>query len=159
MLNEKFWLAIAFFTFAALIIKYVGPIITKALDKKSKQIAEDILMAKELKEKAQKLLENAEKYFAESMNFAEKLKKDAEIEVKQFAEESQKNLEAEINTRTNAALQRIKIEEESAVREIKVSIISKAVEGLSTGLTKGLDQKNHEILISKAASDFAKIIH
>ena len=38
MINEKFWLAIAFLSFVALIIKYVGPIIAKALDNKSKKI-------------------------------------------------------------------------------------------------------------------------
>ena len=52
MFNEKFWLAIAFLTFVGLIIKYVGPKITKSLDQKSKEIAEEILAAKEMKEKA-----------------------------------------------------------------------------------------------------------
>ena len=61
MFNEKFWLAIAFLSFVALCIKYVLPKINKALDTKSKKIAEDILMAKKLREQAEKLLEEAKR--------------------------------------------------------------------------------------------------
>ena len=70
MFNEKFWLAIAFLTFVGLIIKYVGPKITKSLDQKSKEIAEEILAAKEMKEKAAKLLATAEAYYKESLYYS-----------------------------------------------------------------------------------------
>lgn len=157
MLNEKFWLAIAFLSFCALIIKYVGPSIAKALDNKSKKIAEDILAAKELKEKAEKLLAKAEKYLEESSSFAEKLMKDAEIEAKNFAEDSRLALESELSKKTAAALERIKLEEQVATREIKTKIVTLALESMSKGLN--LDQKNHEDLINKATKDFEKILN
>ena len=71
MFNEKFWLAIAFTSFVLLILKYVRPLIIKALDNKSKQIAEEILAAKEMKEKALRLLERAEKSYEDSINFSQ----------------------------------------------------------------------------------------
>ena len=69
MLDEKFWLAIAFTAFAILIVKYVWPLLAKSIDSKSKAIAEEILAAKKMKEKAQKLLDEAEKFYLESLNY------------------------------------------------------------------------------------------
>ena len=66
MFNEKFWLAIAFVAFLALLLKFARTAITKSLDDKSKAIAEEILAAKDLKEKAVKLLAHAEKFSSES---------------------------------------------------------------------------------------------
>lgn len=159
MLNEKFWLAIAFTSFVILIIKYVGPKIAASLDNKSKLIAEEILAAKELKEKAQKLLEAAEKYFTESEKFAQKLVKDAEVEAQQFTETAKKNVQIEIEKKTQAALNRIKVEEEIATREIKVHIISSAIKILSEKITKNLDKKQHDHLIKQSTEDFSKLIH
>lgn len=152
MFNEKFWLAVAFLGFATLVIKYVSPRIIKALDAKSKKIAEEILAAKELKEKAIKLLERAEKYYQESERFAQKLVKDAEAESQKFVAEAKRLLEDEVNKKTAASLTRIKLEEESAIREMKVKIIASAMEKFSTGLN--LDQKSHEELVGKAVKEF-----
>jgi F-type H+-transporting ATPase subunit b len=154
MFNEKFWLAVAFLGFVTLIIKYVGPKITKALDAKSKKIAEEILAAKELKEKAVKLLERAEKYYQESEKFAQKLVKDAEDESQKFVAEAKQLLEDEVSKKTAASLARIKLEEESAIREMKVKIVASAIEKFSASLN--LDQKNHEELVVTAVKEFGE---
>ncbi len=153
--DEKFWLAIAFFAFATLIIKFVWPLIAKGLDNKSKKIAEDILTAKDLREKAEKLLASAEKYYQESTDFAQKLLKDAEDEAKKLAADSRDTLEKEVSKKTAAALERIKIEEESAIREIKTKIVSTAIDGLSSKMD--LDQKIHENLVEKSIKNFERI--
>lgn len=159
MINEKFWLAIAFLSFVTLIIKYVGPIITKALDNKSKQIAEEILAAKEMKEKAAKLLEKAEKYYQESTTYADQLIKDAEIEAQKFAVESKQLLETEVAKKTAAALDRVKLEEESAIREIKTRIVASAMQNLTANLDKTVDKNKHDQLVSRSIQDLEKIIH
>lgn len=159
MINEKFWLAIAFLSFVTLIIKYVGPVITKLLDNKSKQIAEEILAAKEMKEKAARLLEKAEKYYQESTIYAEKLIKDAESEAQKFAVESRQTLEAEVAKKTTAALARVKLEEESAIREIKVKIVASAMQNLTANLDQAIDKTKHDQLVSRSIQDLEKIIH
>ncbi len=157
MFNEKFWLAIAFISFVSLIIKYVKPLLIKALDNKSKQIAEEILEAKEIKEKALRLLERAEKSYEDSINFSQKIIKDAEIEAQKFAAESQKIIEQEINKKTAAALDRIKLEQDSAIREIKQKIISAALQIFSKNVEKETDRNQHDLLISRAIENFEKI--
>jgi F-type H+-transporting ATPase subunit b len=157
MLNEKFWLAIAFTAFVILIIKYVKPLITKALDDKSKKIAEEILAAKEMKEKAIKLLEKAEKSYQEATIFSQKIIKDAEIEAQKFAAESQQMIELEIGKKTSAALDRIKLEQEYAIREMKQKIVSSALEIFSKSIEKGTDEAQHVQLTSQALENFEKI--
>jgi F-type H+-transporting ATPase subunit b len=158
MLNEKFWLAVAFTAFVLLIIKYVNPKISKALGDKSKSIAEEILAAKELKEKAIQLLAKAEKYQKESENYSQKLMKDAQDEAQKYAEESKQMVEIEIAKKTAAALNRIQIEETSAIREIKSKIIALAIANLSENIGKELTSANHEQLFAQAMQDLEKTV-
>ncbi len=155
MLNEKFWLAIAFLSFLALMLKYIWPLLAKAIDSKSKKIAEEILSAKELKEKAEKLLNDAEKFYQESLSFSQKLTKDAEVEAQKLAKESKEILENELRKKTQAALDRIKLEEERTIREIKLRIISDTMEVLSKNF--GLDEKSHEQIVEKSLKNFERI--
>jgi F-type H+-transporting ATPase subunit b len=159
MFNEKFWLAIAFTSFVLLIAKYVWPKIAASLDLKSKQIAADISAAKEMKEKAQKLLEDLEKYHAESEKFAKKLLEDAESEAQKFVIEAKKSVEAEIEKKTNAALERVKVEEASAIREVKLHVVSSALKILNESLNKKMEKKHHDLLLNQATDDLSKLIH
>lgn len=148
--DEKFWLAIAFLTFAIFIFKKVGPLLSKALDDQSEAIAKELKDAKELKEKATKLLEDAEKFSSESKNYAEKLLKDAEIEAQKFTDNSQRLIEEEIAKKTNATIERIKIEEESAIRKLKEQIITSTISNLSNNLSEKLTNQHQDHLIQEA---------
>jgi F-type H+-transporting ATPase subunit b len=159
MFNEKFWLAISFATFVIFVIKFVKPLILKALDKKSEAIKNEILAAKEMKNKAEKLLAKAKKYAQESEEYATKLIQDAESQSTQFAIESQKALESEIAKKTSASIERIKIEEISAVRQIKTKIIESTLKNLSQNLATKIDEKTHQNLILESLKDFQKTIH
>ncbi len=159
MLNEKFWLAIAFLSFVLLVLKYVRPLIVKALDDKSQQIAADILAAKEMREKAVILLQKAEKQYEESVSRAAKLLKDTEIESQKLRDEFQHAVEQEVNRKTAAALARIRIEEESTIRQVKTKIIASAIDYLTKNISKELSSADHKNLLARAAQDFEKTIH
>ncbi len=157
MLYEKFWLAVAFLSFVTLMIKYVWPLLAKALDSKSKSIAEEILAAKEMKDGAEKLLAKAEKLHHEAVLFAQKLVKDTENEVQKLIAESQQILDEELAKRKTAALDRIKFEEESAIRELKIKIVNSALGKLTKELDLG--QEGHEKLIEKTLNNLDKTVH
>lgn len=159
MINEKFWLAIAFLTFVVLVTKYFGPAILKALDNKSKEIAEEILAAREMKKKAEQLLAEAEKYYQESLQYSKNLLREAEVESQKFISESQKMIADEINDRTELAIGRLEIEETLAIREIKTRILASAIKTVAENLNKNMNKKHHDHLISQATKDFGKIIH
>lgn len=157
MFNEKFWLALAFAAFIALLLKFARSAITKSLDDKSKIIAEEILAAKELKEKAIKLLAEAEKFNKESLSYSQKLIKDAEIEAQKFLDEAQKSAEEEVAKKTAAALERIKQEESRTLQEIKNKIISAAISDFENR-AQSLDEKQISNVLGKATQDLGQII-
>ncbi|MDX2083466.1 MAG: hypothetical protein SFV53_05735 [Rickettsiales bacterium] len=158
MFNEKFWLAIAFLAFIAALFKFAKSSIIKSIDDKSKKIAEEILQAHDLKEKAEKLLQTAEKYAAESAVYSKKLMQDAEIEAQRFLDEAKKTANEEINKKTNAAFERIKQEQLQTIRNIKSEILTSALNEIENGVLKNLDQKQNEIVLSQATSVLSKNI-
>jgi F-type H+-transporting ATPase subunit b len=154
MFNEKFWLAIAFFSFLGLLIKFVFPKIAKNLDAQSKKIAEDILEAKKLREGAQKLLEEAQIFHKYSIEHSQKIITDAIEEAKKIEINSKKSLEDQIKKVSDIALERLKSEEESAIRQVKINIINEAIEQFST--IKFKDDEQNKI-IEKALEKISKI--
>ncbi len=159
MFDEKFWLAVSFIGFITLIIKYVIPPIKLSLDAKSRQIAEEILAAKEMKEKAALLLEKAEIYCQESYQHAEKLIRDAEIESQKLIESSILALELEVKKKTDSALERIRNEELATIRQVKTQIVNYAVENLNKTLSQNMSDEKHIYLMNQATQDLEKITH
>ena len=158
MFDERFWLAVAFFSFLFLVIKHVAPIIAKQLDSKSKQIAEELLAAKEAKEKAEKILAASEARYQEAIVFADKLIKDSSIEAQKYFDHALKLAETEIAKKMVAVENRIKHEQESAVREIKVKIIDSALRVVQDNL-QHIQKNQSDNLIKKAVSDVSKLVH
>lgn len=154
MFNEKFWLAIAFFSFLSLLIKFVFPKIAKNLDSQSKKIAEDILEAKKLREGAQKLLEEAQAFHKYSIEHSQKIITDAIEEAKKIEINSKKSLEDQIKKISDIALERLKSEEESAIRQVKVNILNEAVEQFSA---INFNDNEHNKIIEKALEKISKI--
>jgi F-type H+-transporting ATPase subunit b len=155
MFDEKFWLAIAFISFVTLIAKYVWPFLAKSLDETSKKIAQELLAAKTMKEKAEKLLAGAEKFYQESLAHADKLRIDAENEAKKLIESAQNELNAEIKKKTDAAIARVKLEEERLLREIKLQIVNSAINEISQNLN--FDAKEQEKIIEKSIANLQRI--
>jgi F-type H+-transporting ATPase subunit b len=151
MFDEKFWLAISFVTFAVLFKKYAWPHIIKGLDSKSKEIANSILEAKEMKEGAERLLIEAKKYHQEARDYANKILQDAEKDAKNLTSEAKDALEKEIAKISTAAKQRIKNEEEKAVRQIKEEIVAKAMKNIEADFNN-IDRSSHSSLIDSAAT-------
>ncbi len=154
MFNEKFWLAIAFFSFLGLLIKFVLPKIAKTLDSHSKKIAEDILEAKKLREIAQKLLEEAKVFHKHSIDHSQKIITDAIEEAKKIENASKKSIEDQIKKISDLALERLKAEEEFAIRQVKTNIINEAIEQISTLHFKENEQNK---IIEKSLVQISKI--
>jgi len=158
IIDEKFWLAIAFLGFVVLMIKYVLPIIVVKLSQGVQNIANELAQAKEMKERAQKLLAEAQNRNEESVALAEKTIKESAIEAQKFLDEAKRNIENEVNKKTEALLNRIKSEEEKMVREMKVQIINIALQNIQANL-QNIDKNRANNLVKKSIEDIDKIIH
>jgi len=158
MFDEKFWLAIAFLTFVGLVVRYVMPSLTAKLEEKSRQIAEELLAAKEMKEKAEQLLIETKKRHEEALAFSQQLIKDSVIESQKYFEESLKLVEAEIAKKVMAVENRIKQEQERVVREMKIKIIDSAINAVQNNL-HNMQKSQSSSLTTKSIDDIAKIVH
>lgn len=152
MFDEKFWLAISFLTFAVIFKKYAWPVIIKGLDGKSKDIAHQILEAKELKEHAEKLLAEAKELHKEAEKYSTKILQEAEHDAKKLVEESQEALRNEIAKMSAGALQRVKNEEERAIRLIKEEVVTKVVTNLESDF-RNIEAEKQKGLLDKAMSN------
>jgi len=158
ILNEKFWLAIAFLTFAIIIIKIIGKNVVSSLNEKSQSIKDSIDDAKKAKDMAEKILEDAKKYSEESKSYADKLIADANKEAEKLAKKAQEEIDDEISKKTSAAIKRVEIEQEVTIKAVKKKIVENALKVLSTNLASDVSDKEQEKLLSKASSDLEKIL-
>ena len=147
MFDEKFWLAIAFIVFIVFIYKFLGNKINSILNEKSQQIASDLLLASQAKEKAEKLLQEAQDYNQQSLKYAEKLKLDTSSELNIMYQNATLSLQQELAKITEASQKRLQEEEQIAIRKLQETIISQAIEIVANAKISNDEQ---EILIVKA---------
>ena len=157
--DEKFWLAIAFLTFTALILKFVGPAISKMLNAASQKIVDEMSKAREMRKKAAELLVQAEKFHQESSEYAKRMIEDAKIEAQRLINLTTEAIESEVKKKTDAVLERVKVEEERAIRDIKSDIILTSIKIMNEQIAKDMGERNHEHLVDQAIKDFAKVVH
>ncbi len=148
MFDEKFWLAVSFTIFFLLIWKKAWPKISQMLSQKSEAIALEIMRAKQLKNSAQDLLTKSEEALILAKQEAEKIILQANNEAKLIAQNSKQQLEKELEKLSNATIQRIKSEEEAAIRQLKTQLIEQAFAKFSSQIN--LNQQQQLDLSSKA---------
>lgn len=156
--DEKFWLAIAFLAFIALLIKFAKTSIVNAINQKANDITKAISDAKKAKEGAEKLLKDVLKYQEESKIFAQKLISDAKKEAEEIAKIAKQELELEIAKKTHATLSRIQSEEEATIREFKQNIIKTTISNLEKNFTKDLKDEEQKNLFTKLNGELAQIL-
>ena len=156
--DPRFWLAISFCIFLGLMIKYVWPIIIRMIDGKTKSIADEIDSALEIKNKAQALMLEAEKYQQETLNYAHKLIEDARAEANSIINSAKHVAEQEVAKKLAVAMQRINQEEEKIIREVKSRIINNAIKTIADKLPAN-SKKSSDFVIETAISDLNKIIN
>ncbi len=154
-MNEKLWLAIAFFTFLGILLKYVRPHILKIIDYNSQQIADNINSAKQARQKANNLLKEAEEYLEETKSYSKQLVIDAQNEAQKIIKDTKDQVEEEISKKTKAALSRIKMEEEKSIREFKADLIEGSINRFAEVIADDISDKEASILNKKASDDIA----
>ena len=156
--DAKFWLAIAFFTFLLIIYKLAWLFLSKMIAGKADQIAKDLNDAKEAKARAESLLEKAQQSLDKSLENSKQIIAEAEDEAKKLIADSKKAVEDEINRKVGALNERLKAEEEKAVRDIKSKIVAAALQSVKDDLSD-IDKDKVANVVKKSIDDISKIIH
>ena len=155
MFDEKFWLAISFVVFVILIAKYVWPLIIKMTDDSAKKIASDVEAAKNLKNRAEGLFLEAKNHHEKTIENCKKLTFDAEDEIKKLISTSRSTIDHDLKIKLDAAIMRIKNQEENIVRDLKAQIVADAFDAIKNDFANNLDQKkNNQFVDSKIIAGF-----
>lgn len=154
-LDNSFWATVGLFIFIGLML-YLGvpKMIASMLDKKIKQIEDDLNEAKRLREEAQAMLADYERKRKAAESEAEEIVTAAKEEADRLAEEAAASLEDLVNRRTRAVEEKIAQAEAQALGEVRARSADVAVEAARAILTKQMAEKGND-LVDQSIKDVA----
>jgi len=155
--DPTFWVAVAFIIFVALAIKPLGVHrqMFAALDKRGQRIGKEIEEAEALREEAQKLLADYKRKQRDAVKEAEEIVAHAKAEAGRLREQAQKDLEASLQRREQAAMEKIAQAEAQALQEIRNQAVDVALAATARLISDNLDQAKAASLVDEAIGDLS----
>ncbi|HEX7776124.1 MAG TPA: ATP F0F1 synthase subunit B [Parvibaculum sp.] len=158
--SAEFWVMIAFFGFLALLVYYKVPgMLATALDKRAADISKALDEARRLREEAQALLASYEKKLAEAMKEAEAIVIQAKAEAERLAEETHKNMQAQVERRQQLAEDKIHQAEAQAVQEVRAAAADIAVTAARQIIADKVDASKDAKIVENSISELASKLH
>ena len=150
MLNESFFVALAFFTVMAAFV-YIGlpRRLMKALDDKAAAIADELNQAKALREEAAKVLADYEKQRKQAEKQAEEIISLARDTAQRTAEDAKLAMEAQMQRRAKQAELKIARSEEQLMKDVRAAITELAVDAAAHLVATGLTSDKAEELVDQ----------
>jgi F-type H+-transporting ATPase subunit b len=151
---------IAFFGFLALLVYYKVPgMLATALDKRAADISKALDEARKLREEAQALLASYEKKRVEAMKEAEAIVIQAKAEAERLAEETRKNMQAQVERRQQLAEDKIHQAEAQAVLEVRGAAAEIAVSAARQIIAEKVDASADAKIVEKSIAELASKLH
>jgi F-type H+-transporting ATPase subunit b len=150
MLNESFFVALAFFTVMAAFV-YIGlpRRLMKALDDKAAAIEDELNQAKALREEAAKVLADYEKQRKQAEKQAEEIISLARDTAQRTAEDAKLAMEAQMQRRAKQAELKIARSEEQLMKDVRAAITELAVDAAAHLVATGLTSDKAEELVDQ----------
>jgi F-type H+-transporting ATPase subunit b len=150
MLNESFFVALAFFTVMAAFV-YIGlpRRLMKALDDKAAAIEDELNQAKALREEAAKVLADYEKQRKQAEKQAEEIISLARDTAQRTAEDAKLAMEAQMKRRAKQAELKIARSEEQLMKDVRAAITELAVDAAAHLVATGLTSDKAEELVDQ----------
>lgn len=160
LLEAEFWVAISFFVFVGIALKAgVGKLITDALDKRTKQIANDLAEARRFRDEAEALLKAYEAKRVAAEKEAQSIVDNARIDAERAASEAHARLTDFIARRTAAAEAKIAQAETQAAAEVKAAAADAAVRAAEEVLRDNLKGKTADRIFVDSLNQVRTQIH
>ncbi len=151
--NPSTWVSIFLFIFLGILVWAKVPgLITGALDKRSKEIQDELDEARKLREEAQGLLADYQRKAREAEEEAQSIVSQAKREAENYAKETREKLKETLERRTKAADLKIAQAEAQAVNEVRLAAVeaaTNAAEKILSGQAKG--KKGQELIDASIA--------
>ena len=158
--NTDFVVLLGFLIYIGVLVYLKVPkLLSDALDKRSEGIQSDLDEARSLREEAQSILAEYERKQKEVAAQSEKIVANAKEEAKAAAAQAKEDLKTSIARRLKAAEDQIASAEASAVKEVKDTAVSVAVQAAADVITKGMSAKDASGLIDTSIKDVGTKLH
>jgi F-type H+-transporting ATPase subunit b len=155
--DATFWVGLSFLVFVGLMIYFkVHKMIIDGLDERSKKIAKELEEAQRLREEAQALLATYERKQRDAVEEAEAMLQHAREEARREAEIAAAKLEEALERREALSLEKIRMAEAQAEKEVRDAAIDAAIEAARQVIESKLDQARAGALVDDAIGDLRR---
>ena len=157
--SPTFWVAVAFVIFVGLTYKPLSKALTGGLDKRSDQIRQELEEAAQLREEAQKALAEYKRLQGEAVREAEELIAHTKLEATRLRDQAEKDMEAALKRREQAAVEKIARAEVQALDEVRSAAVDIAIAATGKLLVEKLDPARAEAVIDQSIAELRDKLH
>jgi F-type H+-transporting ATPase subunit b len=159
MHDAEFWVLLAFIGALAVLAWKARGALLGALDTRADKIRGELTEASRLAEAAQAALAQHQRRQRDALKEAEGIIAAAREDAERAAVEGRKELAAALERRKRQALERIALEEQKAVDEVRGIAVDVAVAAVRRVLAQDLDAKRRNDLIDQAIAALPETLH
>ena len=157
--NPTFWVAIAFIIFVGLTYKPLSKAMGDGLDKRSEQIRQELEEAAQLREEAQRTLAEYKRIQGEAAREAEELIAHTKVEAARLRDQAEKDMEAALKRREQAAVENIAQAEAKALDEVRNKAVDIAIAATGKLLVEKLDSARADAFIDQSIAELRSKLH
>ena len=159
ILDEKFWLAVSFVIFVALVWKPIARFVLKALDDRSEAIRNELEEAVRLREEAQAVLAAYQKKQRESLKEAEEILRKTKEEAQHLQSKAEANLKKSLDDRMKLAVEKIAQAEAKALEDVQHNMVDMAISAARLIIQEQVGKTSGQEQIRAAMADIERKIH
>ena len=154
--TPDFWILIAFVTFIGIVVWKGGRKIITILDDRAVKIANELDQARRFREEAQELLASYESQQREAAGEAEAIAALAREEAERKAKQSEEDLAAYLERRTQMAEQNVAQAEAHASSAVRNAAIDVALSATGRVLRESMGNAQRDALVDQTIEDLSK---
>ena len=159
LMDAEFWVLIAFVVAISFLVYKAKDTITGALDARAVKIKAELDEAQKLREEAQAKLAEFQLKQRDALKDAEGIIALAKEEAQRLAAQGAKDLEAAIERRRRMAQEKIALEEQKAMTDLRNVAVDVAVAALRRVLAEDLNAAQQSALIDNAINALPPTLH
>ncbi len=154
--DPTFWVAVAFVIFVAAVGKKAVGAMNSALDARGKAIRAEIEEAEKLRVEAQHLLAEYKRKQRDALSEADEILDHAKLEAERLTAQAEKDIEAALRRREQAALDKISQAEAKALQEVRNQSIDVAMAAAAKLLESNLDNEGLNVLVEESIGNLSQ---
>jgi F-type H+-transporting ATPase subunit b len=157
--DPEFWVAVAFVIAVGLMWRHGASAVAKMLDGRADKIRQELDDATQLREEAERTLNEYQRRQREALNEAKGIAERARQEVERLAADSARQLENTIKRRAELAMERIGQAEAAAVAEVRSLAVDVAIGVARQVMKDSIGPLQGNVLIDSAIRDLPALLH